>query len=82
MGTTSGGRRARFARAARWFLSHHARRREEIARSVAEVSGKLELPGPAGTFVLKGRADRIDFFADGSAAIIDYKTGRVPSEKK
>jgi ATP-dependent helicase/nuclease subunit B len=74
--------RPRFARAARWFLSYQARRREEIARSVAEVSGKLELPGPAGPFVLKGRADRIDFFADGSAAIIDYKTGRVPSQKQ
>jgi ATP-dependent helicase/nuclease subunit B len=74
--------RPRFARAARWFLSHHARRREEIARSVAEVSGKLELLGPAGPFVLKGRADRIDFFADGSAAIIDYKTGRVPTDKQ
>ena len=74
--------RPRFARAARWFLSYQGRRREQIARSVAEVTGKLELPGPAGPFVLKGRADRIDFFADGSAAIIDYKTGRVPTEKQ
>jgi len=74
--------RPRFARAARWFLSYQSKRREEIARSIAEVTGKIELPGPAGPFVLKGRADRIDFFADGSAAIIDYKTGSVPSDKQ
>jgi ATP-dependent helicase/nuclease subunit B len=27
-----------------------------------------------------GRADRIDLFRDGHAAIIDYKTGRLPSQ--
>ena len=29
-----------------------------------------------------GRADRIDRLADGSLAIIDYKTGNVPSKKQ
>jgi ATP-dependent helicase/nuclease subunit B len=72
--------RPRFERAARWFLLQHARRRQEITRSVAETSGKLELAGPAGSFTLTGRADRIDLFADGSASIVDYKTGGVPSD--
>jgi ATP-dependent helicase/nuclease subunit B len=72
--------RPRFARAARWFVSEHARRRQEIAQSIAETSGKLELDGPAGPFTLTGRADRIDLFADGTASIIDYKTGGVPSD--
>ena len=32
--------------------------------------------------MLTGRADRIDFFADGSAAVVDYKTGSVPTDKQ
>ena len=74
--------RPRFARAARWFLSYQAIRRKEIVRSVTETKGRLELPGMAGAFALTGRADRIDLFADGSAAVVDYKTGGVPSEKQ
>ncbi|MGH7555253.1 MAG: double-strand break repair protein AddB, partial [Longimicrobiales bacterium] len=74
--------RPRFERAARWFISEHARRRPEIAQSIAETSGKFELPGPAGPFTLTGRADRIDLFPDGSASIVDYKTGRMPTEKQ
>jgi ATP-dependent helicase/nuclease subunit B len=74
--------RPRFARAGRWFLSYQTTRRKEIVRSITETTGKLELPGPAGSFTLVGRADRIDIFRDGSAAIIDYKTGRVPSDKQ
>jgi ATP-dependent helicase/nuclease subunit B len=74
--------RPRFARAASWFVSHETARRKEIIRSITETTGKLELPGAAGPFVLTGRADRIDLFADGSAAVIDYKTGRVPTDKQ
>jgi ATP-dependent helicase/nuclease subunit B len=74
--------RPRFARAAGWFVSYQSARRKEIVRSIIEASGKLELRGAAGPFVLTGRADRIDIFADGSAAVIDYKTGRVPTERQ
>ncbi len=74
--------RPRFARAGRWFVSYQTTRRKEIVRSITETSGSLELPGPAGPFTLVGRADRIDLFGDGRAAIIDYKTGRVPSDKQ
>jgi ATP-dependent helicase/nuclease subunit B len=74
--------RPRFERAGRWFVSHQTTRQREIVRSITETSGTLELPGPAGPFTLVGRADRIDLFRDGRAAIIDYKTGRVPSEKQ
>ena len=42
----------------------------------AEAGGKLELP--AG-IVLTGRADRIDRNQAGELAIIDYKTGTIPS---
>jgi len=33
-------------------------------------------------FTLRARADRIERLADGSFAILDYKTGQVPSEKQ
>ncbi len=41
-----------------------------------EISGEMEVDGVK----VQGRADRIDRLADGSLAIVDYKTGRVPSK--
>ncbi|HET9638064.1 MAG TPA: double-strand break repair protein AddB [Allosphingosinicella sp.] len=45
--------------------------------AAAEVKGKCELDG----VTLHGEADRIDRFADGSLAIVDYKTGTPPGPK-
>jgi ATP-dependent helicase/nuclease subunit B len=42
---------------------------------VAEEEGRFEIAG----ITLKGRVDRIDRFADGSLAIVDYKAGTAPS---
>jgi len=44
---------------------------------VAEVEGQIEIAGVH----LRGIADRIDRLADGSLAIVDYKTGQAPSAK-
>jgi ATP-dependent helicase/nuclease subunit B len=73
--------RPRFERAARWFLNFEKDRRCAIARSHVEVKGDFAVRSAAG-FTLRGRADRIDIFPDGSASIIDYKTGRVPSDNQ
>jgi ATP-dependent helicase/nuclease subunit B len=43
----------------------------------AEVTGETVLAG----VTVHGRVDRIDRLADGSLAIIDYKTGQPPSQK-
>jgi ATP-dependent helicase/nuclease subunit B len=43
----------------------------------AEVTGEAVLAG----VTAQGRVDRIDRLADGSLAIIDYKTGQPPSQK-
>jgi len=74
--------RPRFARAAVWFVADEKRRRSRIARSFLEIEGRIEIDAPAGPFVLKGRADRIDAFHSSGAAIIDYKTGLPPSDSQ
>jgi len=45
-----------------------------------ELAGNWLLSVPGG-FRLTGRADRIEKRADGSLAILDYKTGQPPSER-
>lgn len=58
---------------------------EEMGRNLAggrrplkaEIGGEAELAG----ITLSGKADRIDRLADGTLAIVDYKTGQPPSRK-
>ena len=52
------------------------RGRPSLIRS--ELQGKWQVPGTAQPFELRGRADRIERLADGTLAILDYKTGTVP----
>jgi ATP-dependent helicase/nuclease subunit B len=58
-----------------------AMERENKARGrrplAAEVAGETSLAG----VTVHGRVDRIDRLADGSLAIIDYKTGAPPTQK-
>lgn len=72
----------RFINAARWFVAEEKVRRASIAHSHLEIAGTRAFETPAGEFVLRGRADRIDVLNDGTAAIIDYKTGQLPSPKQ
>jgi ATP-dependent helicase/nuclease subunit B len=72
----------RFQRIAQWVVAEEMRR-EGHARPIAgEVPGTLELEGLAGPFTLRARADRVDRLAKGGLAIIDYKTGSLPSGKE
>jgi ATP-dependent helicase/nuclease subunit B len=70
--------RPRFMGAARAFVDFERQRRDTVTASHLEKRGTLELDG----FTLTGIADRIDVLADGRAAILDYKTGAVPSAKQ
>ena len=74
--------RPRFERAARWFLDYEKTRRSEVERTILEIDGRFEFAGAKGPFTLIGRADRIDVWPDGSASILDYKTGSVPTDKQ
>ena len=70
----------RMAAGLRWIAGETMRLQEDEGREllVAERSGRTELLGVK----IKGRADRIDRLADGSLAVIDYKTGGAPKPKQ
>ncbi len=73
----------RFTRIATWFVAiERERRAEGIFPLATEVNGKITLSGSQGDFVLKACADRIDRMTGGGIAVIDYKTGSVPSKKQ
>jgi ATP-dependent helicase/nuclease subunit B len=72
----------RFLRIARWFAAWEQARRKAVARLHAEIPGRLAIPLGERTFTLSVRADRIEQRRDGSYAILDYKTGSIPSEKQ
>ncbi|MCC7272874.1 MAG: double-strand break repair protein AddB, partial [Alphaproteobacteria bacterium] len=71
----------RFVRIAEWFVLEETARRAAIVESWTERKGAWTLPAPAGPFTLRGRADRIDRLAAGGLAVIDYKTGTVPTRR-
>lgn len=70
----------RFERVAKWFLATEPKRRELRRVLATEAKGQWELDGPAGRFVVRATADRIDRAA-GGLVIVDYKTGSVPSDR-
>ena len=70
----------RLRRIAAWVADAEIARRSarRITAIGSELSGNWLLPSG---FTLHGRADRIERRADGSLAILDYKTGTPPSQK-
>jgi ATP-dependent helicase/nuclease subunit B len=70
----------RLVRIARWFIAEEILRRAETLESVSEIKGSLVLAGPKGPFTVTARADRIDRLRAGGVAILDYKTGTLPSK--
>jgi ATP-dependent helicase/nuclease subunit B len=69
-----------FERIGRWFIAEEAVRRYRIAATWTERKGEVILPGPGGSFTLRARADRIDRLVTGGLAILDYKTGLLPTK--
>ena len=72
----------RFKRIAHWFAAWETQRRSAVTTLAAETSGKIEIPLGERVFTLRARADRIEQLADGRYAILDYKTGQVPTDKQ
>jgi ATP-dependent helicase/nuclease subunit B len=71
----------RFERIAAWFLDQRTKELPEILQSLTELRGKLEIDADGFAFTLTAKADRIDRLRSGGTAIIDYKTGALPSAK-
>ncbi len=69
---------ARLAATLHGWLTTVERARTPFAVAATEVDATLELGG----LDLAFRIDRVDALADGGAAIIDYKSGRVPAPKR
>lgn len=73
----------RFVTLAAWFVAEDDRRRLNTRAVLTEVSLRLPITRPSGTdFLLTGRADRIDLLDDGTVEVIDYKTGRRPTDSE
>lgn len=72
----------RFQRIARWFAGWEKTRRPNVKALAAEMPGTLAIGLGERTLTLRTRADRIERLGNGSYAILDYKTGQVPSEKQ
>lgn len=69
----------RFERIAAWFVGIDAQRRGEVASLHVETRGSITINAPGGPFTLTAKADRIEARHDGSLALVDYKTGTLPS---
>ncbi|MGB1087697.1 MAG: double-strand break repair protein AddB, partial [Alphaproteobacteria bacterium] len=72
----------RFEQMAGWFIDYEYDRRGGMARAHVELDGVYKFETKLGLFALRARADRVDQLADGRLAILDYKTGGVPSDKE
>ncbi|MFD1704314.1 PD-(D/E)XK nuclease family protein, partial [Methylopila henanensis] len=73
----------RFERIADWTLAFERGRNAQVTTRHAERTGAFAFPTVAGReFTLNVRADRIDLLADGSAVLIDYKTGRAATARQ
>ncbi|MDE3038120.1 MAG: double-strand break repair protein AddB, partial [Pseudomonadota bacterium] len=68
----------RFEAMAAWLTDAEKERRGRIWRVAGEVQGEWQIAGNP-PFTLTARIDRLETGRDGSATIIDYKTGTPPS---
>ncbi len=62
------------------YLDFETRRRPFIKRLILETRGRLPIPLADGSiFHLTAQADRIELLDDGTAVLVDYKTGAPPT---
>ncbi len=72
--------RGRLRRVAPWLVAEEARRRQHGVPTVTEE--RREWPVPGLDFTLVGQPDRVDRLYSGGYAVVDYKSGKVPSKKE
>ena len=65
------------------YLAWEAGRREGLRSLRAETVGRLEVPlAPGHALLLTARADRIELDGRGGGAIVDFKTGKPPTDRE
>lgn len=69
----------RIEKLAAWVIANETAWRLGAEPWLQEETGTYTMKTPRGSFKLTAKADRIDRLRDGSAAIIDYKTGSLPT---
>ncbi|MGH7103824.1 MAG: double-strand break repair protein AddB [Acetobacteraceae bacterium] len=74
----------RLKRIAGWVAAAEVQRREAAAllALAVEQPGQWTVAGSSGPFILAGRADRIEHRGNAGLAILDYKTGRIPTPRE
>ncbi|MBS7543393.1 double-strand break repair protein AddB [Ancylobacter oerskovii] len=73
---------ARFEKLIPLYLAWERGRRAGLDRVIAEAGGHLLIPGTRGPFRLNAYADRIEQRRGGGLALLDFKTGMVPTAKQ
>jgi len=77
------GSRAVNQRTIDWYLNEwRAPRTGSTQKPWLEKKGELTFPFAGDDFILSAQADRIELQADGTLAIIDFKTGNPPSNEQ
>lgn len=72
--------RLKFEHSLKWFLRYELEN-TSIQKRFGEVSGALNFETPMGQFTLICKADRIDLLINQTWQILDYKTGKLPTQK-
>jgi len=67
---------SRFENIAQWFIKNEEKNREFLHYSQTEIALRANISGVE----ITTKIDRINFYKDGSFEIIDYKTGKIPSD--
>ena len=70
----------RFEAMAQWVLEREKERRGSIAQVLSELEGRWDFDVGGKPFTLTTRIDRLEIGNDGGMAIIDYKTGTIPTQ--
>ena len=66
----------------RWFGSELCCQLTQVGAPLAEVPFMVSLDGPEGPVYLEGEIDAVSFADDGSAFLVDYKTGGSAAESE
>ncbi len=72
----------KFLKTAEWIIAQEKEYRFSVKRVHNEIKGEISYDLPYGPYTFTAKADRIDEMKGGGFNILDYKTGRIPSNKE